>query len=142
MDLVIPRHKANFFVPGTLMIFEEKHGTRYFAAGSIKEAGKVCRKILKERHGEYWEKEPQMTAKEPEFKKENIPSLPKSLQEEARRQWSEYESELNWYNREVKFVKKVEEVLKTDSDYAVSLVISRSDYEYETVRFDMLEDVD
>jgi len=131
------------FEPGMILLFKEKHGTRYFDASTEELAGKACLKILEERLKEdyecFGEEKPEM----PKLTKEQVDAFPESWAKTAGvKELEEYKYRLKEYNKYISFLSDVKKAIKTnDYKLAIELIWSRKEWEYEGVDVDCLEEI-
>jgi len=137
--VVLP-HIARQFVPGTILVVKEKHGTRYFDAGSVEKAGKACRKLLAARHGVYWnssaEAQECINTKlldKPEVPQDDAKKLPATLKKVVLDEWATYDRKMIEFAKEREFAERVEKCLKDETDDAIELILLRDRFEYEEV---------
>lgn len=132
---------CTMFKPNTILIFKEKHGNRYFHVNSVDDAGKVCRKILKERHGIYWKnKISSFNISKPIISYEEAISLPEcDIKNTVLNEYEKYNKLKIQYEKDVLFSKQVEDVINNNDNYSIELIFSRKDYEYEDVEIEYFE---
>jgi hypothetical protein len=131
------------FRKGAFLIFREKHGNRYFNAGSVEEAGKVCLKVLKERHGSWWENDEECEVFIPSLTRDQVIELPDGrVKDAAVTEWKEWEKVSKLGQVHKLFCDACSAALKNkDGEAAIELLFSRRDYEYENVEITYFEKV-
>lgn len=131
-------------VESRFIAFEEKHGTRYFDAGSGQLLCQACLKILCDRHNEengswragsvvvtvYEEAVAGLT--KPDHPEDRINELPPSLRDRMQEAWKSYKKEHCFYSDEVATGKLIVRAIKEmDPVIAYTVIQSRRDHEYE-----------
>jgi hypothetical protein len=130
------------FIPKTewetrVLKFEEKHGDRFFLVKTISDFHKVCKKIFDEREKYGWYnyikalKEP----KAPDFKEDDIPNLPESMQQSAKDLMRRYKTDLHEYKSSL-LQKNLYDLAKTGNEAACAQFLNDSKSgEYESFEF-------
>jgi hypothetical protein len=127
-----------------LLVFEEKHGNRYFYIPDDKTLAAAALKVLTERYEEgYWYYEPGEKPKAPDFTKEQITTLPESMRPAAEKKLREYEAACRQYATEVEDYERIVKAVKTkDGKLAWKALYDRQDGEYERVKLERLESIE
>jgi len=130
-----------------LLVFKEKHGERYFYIPDDKALFAVALKIVSERFEEgYWYPEPGVEDKPaaPDYTKEQIATLPESMQKTATATLAAYERSLREYNGLVDEFKRIEKAVEEKDGQAAWQIIrerQRAEYEgYDLEHFETLDD--
>ena len=124
-----------------LLIFNEKHGNRYFEIANDEALFKAALKIVTERlKAGYWYEKPRACPKALDYTLAEIVSMPKSLQPQAEKALRVYEGELAAHNDEVEEYTKIERaVAEKNGRIAYEILRSREDAEYEGFELKRLE---
>ena len=130
------------------LVFEEEHGSRRYHIPDDATLFKASLKVLTERNEEgYWYPEPEGEAPTPpDVKEADIPNLPKSLQDAARKQIRTYlESKRDYDKERVEYDAIQKAIESEDGRAAWDILYDRRDAEYEGVtleHYDTLDDDD
>ena len=118
-----------------ILVFEEKHGTRYFAAKTKEQLFAACLMILKQRNEQGWYPAPSRKPDRPDFDEESIPNLPESMQETAKKKYQSYKTNLRYYEG-YRYTKELVEkaVAENNGALAYEILEDRSDGEYERMQ--------
>jgi hypothetical protein len=126
---------------GTILVFREKHGDRYFMADSREALGEACFKVFKERFDEGWYASDFDEPEKPEVTRDELGSLPPKLQQAARDEIVSYERMMAGYKKQQEFAKAITgAVANGDRAVAIRVIESRGGYEYEGYRLEQCED--
>jgi hypothetical protein len=126
---------------GTILVFREKHGDRYFLAESREAIAEACFKVFKERFDEGWYASDFDEPEKPEVTNDKLGSLPPKLQQFARDEIVSYERMMAGYKQQQEFAKRITDaVANGDRAVAVQVIESRGGYEYEGYRLEQCED--
>ncbi len=127
------RHQLS--VPRSVLVFREKHGSRYFHIPNAKALYAAALQVLTMRYREecwYLKPEPSDKPKTPDVPAAEIEKLPVSLQSAARTLWQEYNERLRSYledERDYKAITKA--VREKDGKAAWDILNARKNAEYE-----------
>lgn len=140
--------------PGRILIFKEKHCTRYFDASTKKKIEAAALKLLKERTNLKYgyirkpDSKPYFYPKDIEvtltLTDEQIAAIPT---EDLRKQATDYRASarraVREHQQEIETWQRVQQALKSkDGAAAWEILEAREDHEYEGFEFDSLEDTD
>lgn len=137
-DQSISEEKPNLHYSTRILIFEEKHGDRFFLVSSVEEFHLACKKIFDQRVDQGWynwiteEEEPTM----PDFAEETIPSLPESMRTEAKNTWTRYKNQLASYKDNQHLLKIMEIAKGGDAAACCEVLKELKGNEYEKFRFE------
>ncbi len=127
----------------SVLVLQEKHGDRYFYVASDKALFTTALAIVKERnsHGQWYPQPPGQAPAVPDVRAEDIPKLPKSLQEAAKKKLREYTNEKRLYDEEIADYQEIQKAIATDDGkLAWEILHKRRDYEYEGILLEIFED--
>lgn len=129
-----------------LLVFNEKHGDRYFNVPNDEALFAAALKIVTERFEQgYWYVEPEENEKPaaPDFTKEQIATLPESMREAAQKKLREYERSLHDYNELVDGYARIKKAVdEKDGRVAWEVIRDRCDAEYEGYALKPFESVE
>lgn len=121
--------------PTQILVFEEKHGERYFIVNTLKDFKAVCKHVFEERLDQKWYANFDNGGVDkpvpPDFDESVIPSLPPSMQEEARKKWNRYKNEVNSYNVQNRTLVLFEKAKTGDPDACAAFVHYMRSAQYE-----------
>lgn len=123
----------------SVLIFEEKHGNRYFHVSNDKELQAASLQVLTDRHkAGCWYPKPE----ESDVKPSELDKLPASLQKAVNESWSEYSHAMRDYNQEVVEYKTIDRAVRDkDGEAAWNILNARKDAEYEGLQLEPYEEV-
>ena len=129
----------------SVLIFKEKHGSRYFSVTNDKELFAVALKVLTERFKDgYWYYAPGFTHTKPDFTEEQIKAMPLSLREEAWKKFNAYKTAVRQYELERSDYDAIVKAVNTkDGKAAWDCLRNHNDGQYEGYEiegFESLED--
>ncbi|MDP1713070.1 MAG: hypothetical protein Q8K86_11520 [Candidatus Nanopelagicaceae bacterium] len=123
-----------------ILIFKEKHDTRYFSAANPKAIKKASLKILGERLKEGWF-DVDDAPKPPELQINFIPKSAVNTRERLKTEHADYQERLRQHNEDVRFLELAKKAIKKkDGSSAWDLLRLRKDCEYERMSVVELEE--
>jgi len=127
-----------------VLVFNEKHGERYFHVPNDETLFAVALHVLTERNAEgywYYKPEPKEKPEAPDVTEEQIATLPKSLQPAAAQKLREYKRALRDYQDSVEDYESIEKALRDkDGRVAWECIRDRGDHEgYSLERYEKIE---
>jgi len=126
----------------SVLVFEEKNGKRHFYIENDEALFATALKVLRERNKDgYWWYKP----KAPEaldITEEQIPNLPKSLQDKATEALKEYKEALRAFERDDREYQAIQKAIREkNGQMAWQLLYARRKAEYEAVEIETCEKV-
>ncbi len=125
-----------------MVIFREKHVTRYFLCPNLDTFGRIALKVIKERMDpKYaWYIEPNdLPIPEPAYTAEEAGKLREPYRAQALQDLKTYERVIQKRNEEVAFWDLIQKAVAGDRVAAVKVLQARRDHQYETFEFEEIE---
>jgi hypothetical protein len=123
-----------------VLVFTEKHRTRYFDASTDELLESACLKILRERNelGYYYEPD---APRQEKVTEEDVEAASNDyLKKVAKAQLGRYQMELRRFQQEIDEYHMIKSTLdNNDGKLAYQILQGREDYEYEGMRLEFLE---
>lgn len=139
-------------IANRIIVFQEKHGRRYFAANTPKDTLSAFLKILTERYGPdgaWVDLAGEINSlktnppEKPDYTEDDISNLPASMQEAARNKITKYKSGLKARESQIaEYERTVKAICDEDAEEAYELCQALSSGEYEGFDFEYLETLD
>ena len=123
----------------SILVVNEKHGTRYFDVTTEDRLAKVALYLLKSRFDAGWYPEPEPIPPL-DFTEADIEKMPKSMWVEARARLSRHKHVLRQHREDYDEIKQA--IDNKDGKLAFSILQSHDDYEYESVRREECEGIE
>lgn len=135
----VDKYIQNGYSYPQVLVFEEKHGTRYFDASTPRNLGMACLKILSERLNEGYYTVYGEEPEKPKYLPESVAN-DSYLKKQVEAQWGRFHRAQGQRREALGFVSSVQEVL-VSLDYfkAYRLIDERSGYEYERAELECCE---
>jgi hypothetical protein len=124
----------------SVLVCREKRGDRYFVTPDDKSLFKNALLILRGRLVSDWYEAPGPKPEDLDYVKDDVVSMPKSFQEQAYEKLRKHEDKVREWNLVTAMWDRIQEACSNaDGRLAWSILLKRSDYEYETVSLEKSE---
>ena len=121
-----------------ILIFKEKHGTRYMKASTPEEIQESCLKILRERLKFGYYDLPECP-EPPKISLEDGRNLPEMYKNSVEQEWKTYERNLKYYDRCAKCLEAAQKEVTSPMGLAKAILSGRIDHQYEWFEIRELE---